>query len=91
MSKLDKWGCLPDRAPDFILGVECFWFEEMFMFNNAVHLPFPLKYSSKDNILDFFDYYGDKYWIDCGDKVLEAYHSWMVDQIILRDEHLYVF
>jgi len=66
-------GCLPGRAPDFKLGVTIYWFKEMMMYNTLTDLPFPLREDNEGELIDFFDHHGDMYWIDCGEKVYQAY------------------
>lgn len=66
-------GCLPDRAPDYKDKSCCYWFDEMMMYNTKLDLPFPMREDYESQCIDFFDYHGDKFWIDLGEKVYAAY------------------
>lgn len=94
LERLERWdegrgdhmsntGCLPDREPDFKIAGFHYWFKEMMMYDCHSDSPFPLRHDDEGGILDFFDYNGDKYWIDCGEEVYEAYKVYHIEQILL--------
>ena len=80
-----KQDCLPNRAPDLILkGYEGnqsdFYFKEMMMYCHTNGNPYPLKYDNLGGILDFFDYDGDKIWLDLGEDITKAYQDYIFEK-----------
>ena len=80
---MNEHDCLPDRKPDFSYAgnfATDFYFEEMMMYSHYSGNPYPLKYDSVGGVLDFFDYDGDKFWIDCGEKATKMYQEYIFEK-----------
>ena len=46
---------------------------------------YPLRYDDEGDIVDFFDWSGDQFWIDCGEATLKAYKSYKAESILLTE------
>lgn len=66
--------CIMSQFPDFSRNGVRYYFKEMMCVRNGE--PYPLRYDDVGCVLDFFDWSGDKYWIDCGEKVTKVYNLW---------------
>ena len=66
------------------IGTKVYNFEEM-MAVDYHGRRFPLRYDTEGHILDFFDWAGDQFWIDCGETITSAYREYVCE---LADKEL---
>lgn len=68
--------CITQDSPDYISeSGRIYYFNDMMMAYKGK--AYPLRWDKEGLLIDFFDWDGDQYWIDCGEEVKRQYLNWL--------------